>query len=1159
MGTHILPPAGFVPNAERTVTITVNYNGFTPEAQAAFQYAVDIWASLLTSSVSIVVDATWEDLPGNTLGSAGPNFSFINFSGAPEADTYYPAPLADKLAGFDLNPGEPDIVASFDSGTDWYLGTDANPGFNQFDFVSVVLHELGHGLGVVGSSNVDGGVGSIGFGGNPFIYDTFVENGSGTSILSFTNNSTSLATQLESGNLFWNGAEAVNADGGTNPGIFAPDPYEPGSSFSHWDESYFPAGNSNSLMTPYIGFQEAIHDPGAVTLGLMSDIGWELDLGTGGGGCSPVSLILNQEPCQDEGLGAGPEPVIGITFEIDGDCMVEELCFSENGGAYECFDMPALDFILFDGDQINLTQTVPNVTYDFYFTTADGTSGVYSWNNGNCTDDTGCTNPYADNYNPSATTDDGSCNYSENICDCAGTEHTIGVLVWLGDGFADAGDYTWDGQLVDFNCDTWGYDCGDISGSPGTDPYGVCSGALPPNNGCVGDCSFNGITVYTDGCNPDTNTDAMQFLFDYEGECTVSEICAYPTADPASVFCFDLTANNLGDGDVWGITGLTAENWSFYYTLNDGSISPTGTLTIGSCSPVSGCTNPFATNYNPDADNDDGSCLYDETICDCAGTEHTIGVLAWLGDGFADDAAYEWDGELVDFECDTWGYDCGDIAGSPTDDPYGVCSGALPPNNGCGPPPVTGCTDATACNYDPLATEDDGSCEYLTCAGCTNANACNYDATATLDDGSCEFVTCAGCTNANACNFDPAATIDDGSCEFVTCAGCMNPMACNYDITATIDDGSCEFITCAGCTDDFACNYDPTATLDDGTCEYTSCAGCTNPNACNYDPTAVIDDDSCDLESCLGCTDPAALNYDPTATIDDGSCFYVEVLGCIDPIACNYNSEANTDDGSCEYLTCAGCIDEIACNFDPTATIDDDSCEYESCAGCMDPEACNYDETATLDDGSCDYESCAGCTDPEALNYDPEAILDDGSCVYDCEYPTLTWSTFCEDGETDVFYIELDIDALGNGAPYLVTNNINSDEYQVSFNGTVEIGPFTNDTDVLVTVGSIPFANCLLTSPLLSDNCTGDGVEEADLAPAVFPNPATNRLMITPTQGGMWQASLFAADGRRVAHTTLNTPAGETATWLLPELATGLYTLQLAQNSTVQTVRVVLR
>ena len=35
---------------------------------------------------------------------------------------------------------------------------------------------------------------------------------------------------------------------------------------------------------------------------------------------------------------------------------------------------------------------------------------------------------------------------------------------------------------------------------------------------------------------------------------------------------------------------------------------------------------------------------------------------------------------------------------------------------------------------------------------------------AAIDDGSCEFESCAGCTDIEACNYDPAATIEDGSC-----------------------------------------------------------------------------------------------------------------------------------------------------------------------------------------------------------------------------------------------------------------------------------------------------------------------------------------------------------------------------------------------------------
>ena len=106
--------------------------------------------------------------------------------------------------------------------------------------------------------------------------------------------------------------------------------------------------------------------------------------------------------------------------------------------------------------------------------------------------------------------------------------------------------------------------------------------------------------------------------------------------------------------------------------------------------------------------------------------------------------------------------------------------------------------------------------------GCTNPFACNYNPLSTEDDGSCEYLSCIGCMNEFACNFDPLAIYPDLSCEYFSCAGCTAPLACNYDDSATVpDDTSCDFESCAGCTDFTACNFDSEATLSTPiTCEY---------------------------------------------------------------------------------------------------------------------------------------------------------------------------------------------------------------------------------------------------------------------------------------------------------------------------------------------------
>ena len=66
---------------------------------------------------------------------------------------------------------------------------------------------------------------------------------------------------------------------------------------------------------------------------------------------------------------------------------------------------------------------------------------------------------------------------------------------------------------------------------------------------------------------------------------------------------------------------------------------------------------------------------------------------------------------------------------------------------------IDGCVVSSACNYNPDANADDGSCLYLdecgVCGGdgvlgCTDSYACNYDAEAACDDGSCDYSCCPG-------------------------------------------------------------------------------------------------------------------------------------------------------------------------------------------------------------------------------------------------------------------------------------------------------------------------------------------------------------------------------------------------------------------------------
>ncbi len=272
-----LPPRTSTPRKAATATFEVTYSGFPVDAKDAFRAAVDIWSQLITSPETIRIKADWKGLDEDVLGSARANFIWRGL--ASDRDTWYPDALMDVLSGRDVGEGDFDIVASFNSDYDrWYFGTDGATPFNQTDLMSVVLHELCHGLGFVGTASVDSGIGSWGNQGFPIIFDRFTEDGGENAILDtgvFPNPSESLASVLEGRSLFWNGSNAVEVNGGTRPRLYAPSEWEQGSSYSHLDETTYPAGDPNSLMTPFIGRGSALHDPGPIALCIFEDLGWD--------------------------------------------------------------------------------------------------------------------------------------------------------------------------------------------------------------------------------------------------------------------------------------------------------------------------------------------------------------------------------------------------------------------------------------------------------------------------------------------------------------------------------------------------------------------------------------------------------------------------------------------------------------------------------------------------------------------------------------------------------------------------------------------------------------------------------------------------------------------------------------------------------------------
>ena len=461
--------------------------------------------------------------------------------------------------------------------------------------------------------------------------------------------------------------------------------------------------------------------------------------------------------------------------------------------------------------------------------------------------------------------------------------------------------------------------------------------------------------------------------------------------------------------------------------------NPDANVDNGTCIPIIyGCTNPLAFNYDSTATIDDGSCVAVVNGC---------------------------------MDPNAWNYN----SNANTDD--GSCI-------------YLGCTDVTACNYDSIANVDNGGCMYpaqyydcnyvcledtdgdgicdsLEIPGCMNPLSINYNPNATDDDGSC-IPYIYGCTDSTAFNYNPLANTDDGSCIPIV-TGCTDPTMFNYDPNANTDNGSCIPIV-YGCTDPTSFNYNPNANTDNGSC-VPYIYGCMDSTSLNYDPNANVDNGTC-IPFIYGCMDNTMFNYDSTATVDNGSCIPF-IYGCTDSTAFNYDPLANTDNGTCIPVI-YGCTDPSAFNYNPLANTEDFSC-IPVIYGCTDSLAVNYDPAANVDNGSC-ITAVPGCTDPNAYNYNPNAnVPDSASCLYDAGCITGPGNPYWLNDDCYAWVINID--------PYCCTvgwdaNCQNTYDYcaansgwvgieDLVYDGAVAIYP--NPTTGEINVASSRFKNILVT------------------------------------------------------------------------------------------------
>ena len=624
----------------------------------------------------------------------------------------------------------------------------------------------------------------------------------------------------------------------------------------------------------------------------------------------------------------------------------------------------------------------------------------------------GCTSESADNYNPAANEDDGSCIFAGL---CTGLSYELVAADPLGTGEdtyriyanfssndvevtavygTDTEPWTLVGEEA-FYQDAFGSDFGG-SVNP------LLFGAFPS-------LAFD--TWWTIGAEPGDD-DGLNSAFD-------AALTSFDDWNGGG----DFVVNTFVGGSIFVVPGANAQGVPVDGKVLLGQVTTAGTTEAlvnvqfrdanqesfyASGMPLvfpvagAGCNDEMACNYNP-LDEGDGDCIFPAEFYDC-------------------------DGCLNDSDGD------------------GVCDELE----------VLGCTDSAACNFDLAATEEDGSCTTLDeCGVCGGSGiapgTCDCEGNVIDDCGECggdnsACVDCEGVPNGTAVLDECGVCGGDGT----TCLGCTNPAADNYDADALADDGSCTFGNglCTGLSYDLvasdplgtgASTYRIYANFTSSDVEVTAIygtdsepwslignapfyqdafgsdfGGSVNPLLFGAFPTLEFDTwwtigaEPGDDDGLNSAFDAALTSFDDwnnggdfvVNTFIGGSIFIVPgangqgnpingrvllgqvtTVGVTDAVVNIQFRDANQESVYASGMTLtfpvagAGCNNELACNYNPEAEGDADCVfpdTYYDCDGCINDAD---------GDGVCDELEVLGCTDDLACNFDINATENDGSCL----------------------------------------------------------------------------------------------------------------------------------------------------------------------------------